>query len=83
MLPYKKDGPRTQEEARIKLEKSRRLLMFSDSMMKSFFEPVLIRVGCPIIRAVNEAKKSGSLSVIYIHGRWIWWMQVCVPIFER
>ena len=52
----------------IKLEKSRRLLMFSDSMMKSFFEPVLIGVGCPIIRAINEAKKSGSLSVIYMAG---------------
>ena len=54
---------------KLHVEKSRRLLMFSDSMMmKCFFEPVLIGVGCPVIRAVNEAKKSGPISVIYMAG---------------
>ena len=54
---------------KLHVEKSRRLLMFSDSMMmKCFFEPVLIGIGCPVIRAVNEAKKSGPISVIYMAG---------------
>ena len=51
----------------VKLEESKRLLMFGDSMMKSFFEPVLFGIGCPVIRAVNEAKKNG-LSVVYMAG---------------
>ena len=50
------------------VEKSKRLLMFSDSMMKSFFEPVLESVGYPVIQAVREANKSGHLSVVYMAG---------------
>ena len=65
---YKKIDQELKGKHGVKLEKSKRLLMFSDSMMKSFFEPVLIGVGCSVIQAVNEAKKSGPLSVIYLAG---------------
>ena len=65
---YKKIDQELKKRDDVKLEKSKRLLMFSDSMMKSFFEPVLKEIGCPVIRAVNEAKKNGPLSVIYVAG---------------
>ena len=65
---YKKIDQDLKRRHGVKLEKSRRRLMFNDSMMKSFFQPVLIGIGCPVIRTVNEAKKNGPISVIYMAG---------------
>ena len=50
------------------VQKSKRQLLFSDSMMKSFFNPVLESMGYPVIQAVREANKSGHLSVVYMAG---------------
>ena len=52
----------------VKLDESKRLLMFSDSMMKSFFDPVLESMGYLVIQAVREANESGHLSIVYMAG---------------
>ena len=52
----------------VKLVKSKRLLLLSESTMKSFFDPVLKKMGYSVISAVREANKNGPLSVVYMAG---------------
>ena len=52
----------------VKLFKSKRRLLLSDSMMKSIFDPVLTKMSRSVICAVREANESGHLSVVYVAG---------------
>ena len=65
---YKKIDRELKKMHGVKLVKSKRRLMFSDSMMKSFFDPVLTEMASPVTCAVREANESGPLSVIYMAG---------------
>ena len=65
---YKKIIDKGKHGVKLKKSKSKRLLMFSDSMMKSFFDPVLESVCYLVIQAVREANESGHLSIVYMAG---------------
>ena len=65
---YKKIDRGLKDKDGVKLLKSNRLLLLSDSMMKSFFNPVLTKMSRSVICAVREANESGHLSVVYMAG---------------